>query len=586
MGVMGDFSMKDYKSENITEKIKHSAKELFEIETLKPFQLLVIQRILEQDSSSFVRHQLVILPTGTGKSLCFLLPAVLCEGLTIIVYPLLALMNDQKTKLEKAGIDCIILRGGQTKEQRQKIWHKLKMLSSATNTPKTKIVMTTPETLLQPRVIKELKQYKISLLVVDEAHVIEQWGKDFRPHYAKLKEVVTKLMPKQVLAFTATASKNTIQTINEHLFPSKPLVIQGDIDRENIIYAVYPTLDLNHATVDIIESCQKPAIIFCRTRHETHQLCYEITRDLYKRAINGNSKNALQTLPQIRYYHAGLSRNEREKLEKWFSITKDGVLVTTCAFGMGVDVKSIRTVIHHRLPNSFEEYLQESGRAGRDGKTSIAWVLKEPNPMQQNYEIMAPKSKLIENLMQENTDIKDNVTRNNIPTLEEVFEQNKCRRQGLLNGMGLDKLECTGCDVCFEKVIKNSSEEIILKDFTKMFAFRYSLEKAAYILTGNCDTSVVNNSDMLNPFFGILKNWNCTKLKEALRKICKDGRCSIKYVSFAKKGKLLYRCDISLYNFISEVLGRLNDGYFWIIRQRSKFKRSISKIGNFGKTAH
>ncbi len=554
-------------TETLTEKIKHSARNLFGIETLKPFQLLVIQRILEQDAGAFVRNQLVILPTGTGKSLCFLLPAVLCEGFTVIIYPLLALMNDQKMKLEKAGLDCIVLRGGQTKTQRQKIWDKLdKSRDTGIDTAKTKIVMTTPETLLQPRVINKLKQYKISLLVVDEAHVIKQWGKDFRPHYANLKKATTSLMPKQVLAFTATASKNTIETINRHLFPSRPLIIQGDIDRENIIYSAYPALDLNHAATDIIENCQKPAIIFCRTRHETHQLCYEITRDLYKRAQKEHPKNTPKTLSQIRYYHAGLSRHERETLEKWFAGTKDGVLVTTCAFGMGVDVKSIRTVIHHRMPNTFEEYLQESGRAGRDGKTSFAWVIREPETKHQNKEILPAQE-------------------NSAPTLKEVFEQNKCRRQGLLKGMEQEKHECTGCDVCLGKVIQKSSEEIIIREFTKIFAFKYTLEKASYILTGNCNTSVVNNSDTLNPFFGILENWNCTKLKEALRRVCNDGRCGIKYISFAKRGKFLYRCDISLYNFIAKVLGRLNDGYFWIIRQRSKFKRRISKIGNFGKTA-
>ncbi len=561
VSILNSNKYENKKVENLTEKIKHSAKELFNIETLKPFQLLVIQRILEQDAGAFVRHQLVILPTGTGKSLCFLLPAILCKNLTVIVYPLLALMNDQKMKLEKAGLDCVVLRGGQTKAQRQTIWDKLDMSSSNNSDMlelkiKTKIIMTTPETLLQKRIINKLKQYRISLLVIDEAHVIEQWGKDFRPHYANLKKAVASLMPKQVLAFTATASKNTVEAINGHLFPSRPLIIQGDIDRENIIYATYPTLDLNNATVDIVEHCQKPAIIFCRTRHEAHQLCYEITRDLYKRAQKGRSNHTpTAPIPQIKYYHAGLSRSERETLERWFSNTKNGVLVTTCAFGMGVDVKSIRTVIHHRLPNTFEEYLQESGRAGRDGKTSIAWVLKEPKAKHPN----------------------------NISALQEVFEQHRCRRHGLLKGMGIEKLECTGCDVCLGKVVQKSSEELILRDFTKMFAFKYTLEKASYILTGNCDNSVVNNADTLNPFFGILRNWNCTKLKEALKRICTDGRCGIKYISFAKKGKILYRCDISLYTFVAKVLGRLSDGYCWIIRQRSKFKRCFSKVGNFRK---
>lgn len=510
--------------ESNTERIRETAKSLFGITMVKPFQMLVMERILEQDAGAFVRHQLVILPTGTGKSLCFLVPAVLCNGLTIIVYPLLALMNDQMAKLKKAGIECICLRGGQTKQQRRQLWNKID--------GGARIIMTTPETLLKPEILNRLSQYRTSLMVIDEAHVILQWGKDFRPQYSQLKKAVFELMPKQVLAFTATASKETVDFISSHLFPSKPLVVRGDADRENIVYAVYRCLDKRQAVVDILEGCERPALVFCRTRHETQQLCFEITRDLAAR------NPCTQRSFPIRYYHAGLSKNEREKLERWFIETKDGVLVSTCAFGMGIDVRSIRTVIHYNLPKTIEEYLQESGRAGRDGELSMAWILKET--------------------------WKNNMQKEKGPLIS-VFEGNECRRRGLLRALGEEKDECTGCDVCLGMDMGTPSDEVVLRRFVKMFPFRFSVERAAYLLTANRDASVIDQTDMANPFFGALQNWNCARLKDAIKGSC-IKETGIGNVQFCSKGKLLYRSDVSLYNFIALVLGRVNDGYLWIAK--------------------
>lgn len=515
----------------IEETLMETALKYFGISMLKPFQVLVMQRIMEQENGSFVRHQLVILPTGTGKSLCFLVPAILCKGLTVIVYPLLALMNDQRAKLEAGGISCVVIRGGQTKQQRDEIWKKLE--------DGTKIVMTTPESLLQKRVLTRLRKYRISLLVIDEAHVIAQWGQDFRPEYFNLKKAVMELLPKQVLGFTATASELTMQLIWRQLFPSRPLVVRGDADRENLVYGVYPTWDRTQAVVDILRACEKPAIVFCRTRHETQQVCYDALRDL--RALK---------IP-IKFYHAGLTKPERETLERWFSSSVNGVLVTTCAFGMGIDVRSIRTVIHHKLPATVEEYLQESGRAGRDGKLSVAWVIRLLGKKQEANPVAA------------------------------IFEGDTCRRQALLGVLGQSKTDCVGCDVCLNNVQKEVNGAEVLEKLARKFPFSFTIERAAQLVVGTENIGMVDYSGRMNPFYGAMKDWNCRRLKLAIKYACDEGVAKIGYVEFIKKGKLLYRTDISVYNFIACILGGLNHGYCWIVRKKRELAGSFRKIFRF-----
>ncbi len=524
------------KERHIEETLIETAQKYFGISMLKPFQLLVMQRIMEQENGSFVRHQLVILPTGTGKSLCFLIPAILCKGLTLIVYPLLALMNDQKAKLEAGGISCVVIRGGQTKEQRKEIWEKIDN--------GVKIVMTTPESLLQKRVLYRLRKYRTSLLVIDEAHVIAQWGQNFRPQYFNLKKAVLELMPKQVLGFTATASELTMKLIWRQLFPSRPLVVRGDADRENIVYAVYPTWDRTQAVVDILRVCEKPAIVFCRTRHETQQVCYDSLRDLRDLKI------------PIKFYHAGLTKLERETLEKWFSSSVNGVLITTCAFGMGIDVRSIRTVIHHGLPATVEEYLQESGRAGRDGKLSVAWVIKLTGQVQDNNPVST------------------------------VFDGATCRRHALLSVLGQSKTNCAGCDVCLGNVQKVANGTEIFEKLAGRFPFSFTIENAAQLVVGTENIGTVDYGGRLNPFYGVMKDWNCRRLKLAIRYACDKKIAKIGYVEFINKGKLLYRTDISLYNFIAHILRSLNNGYSWIIRKKRKLAGCFGKIFRSREEAH
>jgi ATP-dependent DNA helicase RecQ len=301
------------------------AKDNFNIDYIFPYQRLVISNILKSagvtgfepdpsEEEETTPHQIVLLPTGAGKSLCFMLPCFLLDGITLVIFPLLSLMSDQLRRTEEAGINAVILKGGQSREERSKIFQKCR--SNA-----VKMILTNPETALNNDIQRELKTLTIAHLVIDETHTVSEWGESFRPAYLEIHSILDALEIGLVTAFTATASPHILQKITEIIFPGTiPNIIYGNPDRDNISYKVIPSTSPTRTLQKLTEDSKKPLIIFAASRTGT-----ELTARMLRNYLKHNN---------IFFYHAGLNKEEKDKVEKWFFDSENGILVATCAYGM------------------------------------------------------------------------------------------------------------------------------------------------------------------------------------------------------------------------------------------------------------
>lgn len=475
--------------------INKTALEKFGLQSLRPYQSLVIQRILEQDQQE-TDHEgmLVVLPTGSGKSVCFMLPSLLVEGLTVIVYPLLSLMNDQVKRFEQSGIPSLCIRGGQTKEQRKSIWEQL-------TEKRATVVITNAECMLNPQVIANLSSYSISLLVVDEAHTVVQWGGSFRPSYKSLGTVIAYLSIKQILAFTATADEVITNELQSMLFLGrKPHSVRGSADRENIIYHVQDTLSKAHSLSMLLkDGSTRPAVVFCQTRRE----CELAAKDF---------SNTHTHIP-ARYYHAGLGTESRVLLEAWFAGSDEGVLFSTNAFGMGVDKRNVRTVIHRTLSKDVTSFLQESGRAGRDGSIAHSYVL-----------------------LGEEEKTKAAGQDTSFTALYAIFSNKKnCIRESLLHLLGETLSGCSGCDVCNHTLFDHPDGLKQITETVQKRPFAYTPGTLARLL---CETEGHDSRS------GILSYWSERELVGAVQSLVGEEILALsryprkrlyKKVSFRKK---------------------------------------------------
>ncbi|MBF4518871.1 RecQ family ATP-dependent DNA helicase [Flavobacterium sp. ANB] len=338
-------------------------------DSFRPLQKEIIDSVLDgQDTFA-------LLPTGGGKSICFQVPAMMQEGICLVVSPLIALMKDQVANLQKREIKAIALTGG---------IHTEEIIDLLDNCQygNYKFLYLSPERLQSDWILERIKNLPINLIAIDEAHCVSQWGHDFRPAYLKISEL-KKFFPKiPFLALTATATPRVIEDIKTELSLKDPKFFQQSFERKNIAYMVFEVEDKLYRVEQILKKNPQPSIIYVRNRKS----CLNISTQLQSLGFKAT------------YYHGGLSSKEKDKnMQLWMS-EQAQVIVATNAFGMGIDKDNVKTVIHTQLPENLENYYQESGRAGRNGEKAFSVVLtnsSDTNQSEQQFISVLPDKKFL-----------------------------------------------------------------------------------------------------------------------------------------------------------------------------------------------
>lgn len=381
-------------------------KKFFGYDSFRGQQQLIIETVLSKNDC------MVIMPTGGGKSICFQLPALLFDGVTLVISPLIALMKDQVDGLIANGVKAAYFNSSQTIEEQQ---HIIDKVADA----ELKLLYVAPESL--PGLENILKETYISCIAIDEAHCISSWGHDFRPSYQQLGFLKKQLPHTPIIALTATADKATRQDILEQIGIPHADSFISSFDRKNIALEIRPADKRSQQIIRFIKKRPHEAgIIYCLSRKSTEQLAETLQN-------NGISCSA---------YHAGLSFDERSKVQEDYLFDKVQVICATVAFGMGIDKSNVRWIIHYNMPKNLEGYYQEIGRAGRDGLKAHALLFH-------SYSDVIQLRKFAEGASNEDVQIAK------LDRMKQFTEASSCRRKILLSYFGeLLTENCGNCDVC------------------------------------------------------------------------------------------------------------------------------------------
>ena len=332
------------------EDAHRALKRVFGYDDFRPLQADIIENMLAGHDS------LAVMPTGSGKSLCFQLPAILFPGLTVVVSPLISLMEDQVMQLRQLGVPAAYLNSTLPYDGYVAITRSIKA-------GRTKLLYTSPETLLRPETLAMLDECRVDCLTIDEAHCISEWGHDFRPEYRQLAQVRRRLPHAVCLAVTATATDRVRQDIKHNLTINDADEFVSSFDRENLFLGVAPRDDGLAQTLEFLGKHRgESGIIYCHTRNQVDELTAQLV-------ANGQA-----ALP----YHAGLDYADRQKNQRRFTRDETPIIVATIAFGMGINKSNVRFVLHYDLPKDVESYYQQIGRAGRDGLRADCLLLFSP----------------------------------------------------------------------------------------------------------------------------------------------------------------------------------------------------------------
>lgn len=449
------------------------------------------EKIIESILSS--KDTVGIMPTGGGKSICYQVPALLLNGVTLVVSPLISLMKDQVDALIDLGIPATFINSSLKWGE---IEHRLEMASEG----KYKLIYIAPERLESERFIEILKDMPVSLLAVDEAHCVSQWGHDFRPSYLSIASLVNHLKVRPIIAaFTATATEQVEIDIEKQLKLNKPNVYVTGFDRENLFFSVIKGADKLEFLLEYLNTySDQSGIIYAATRKEVDKL-YEV---LNKKGI------------KVGKYHAGLNENDRNKTQEAFAYDNLRVMLATNAFGMGIDKSNVRFVIHYNMPKNMEAYYQEAGRAGRDGDKAECILLFGASDIHIQKFLIEQGQVAQERKAAEYSKLQNMV---------DYCHTSNCLRKYILEYFGETDVSET-CDNCF-----NCTDESELADITievqkifsciKRMGEQYGVNLVANVLRG-ANTQKIRqlNFDKL-PTYGIMQEYALTELTNIINQL-------------------------------------------------------------------
>ena len=450
------------------------------------------------------RDVLGIMPTGAGTSICYQVPALMFDGITIVVSPLISLMKDQVSALVQSGIAAAYINSSLTHAQ------YLKVLQNTEN-GKYKIIYVAPERLCAPAFLGICRNLNISMVAVDEAHCVSQWGQDFRPSYLKIPDFIDALNSRPVVgAFTATATGAVRDDIKTLLRLVSPLVVTTGFDRPNLFFSVMQPKNKSIELMKLIkERKNESGIVYCSTRKAVEKVCELLQK-------NGFAATR---------YHAGLDENERRRNQDDFVYDRATIMVATNAFGMGIDKSNVSFVIHYNMPKNMESYYQEAGRAGRDGRNADCILLYSAKDVRTNQFLINnsdPNPDLTE-------DEQEEVRRRDRERLKQMTfycTTHKCLRKFILEYFGDKGPErCEKCSNC----LSNHENTDITVDAQKIMSCvartgqRYGKKVICDVLRGSKNERLISAGLSRQPTYGIMADCPEKRLRDIIDHLCENG---------------------------------------------------------------